>query len=54
MIAPVVRLVLSGPIGWRYTGTDDERRRLVRHQPLVAFGPVDPATGNAASGRPAT
>jgi deazaflavin-dependent oxidoreductase (nitroreductase family) len=53
LIAPVVRHVLSGLVGWRYTGTDHERRRLVRQLPLVAFGPVDRASGNT-SGQPGT
>ena len=54
LIAPVVRRVLSGLVGWRYTGSDDERRRLVRQLPLVAFGPIDRVPGKAESGRPAT
>lgn len=37
--APVVRAVLSRLVGWRYTGTDEERRRLVAELPLVALGP---------------
>lgn len=41
LIVPVVRQVLSRLVGWRYTGTDDERRRLVRRLPLVAIGPAD-------------
>lgn len=40
LAAPVVRAVLSRLVGWRYTGTDDERRRLVRELPLVALGPA--------------
>jgi deazaflavin-dependent oxidoreductase (nitroreductase family) len=44
-IAPVVRAVLSRLVGWRYDGTPDARRRLVRELPLIAFGPnTDPAT----------
>jgi len=46
LIAPVVRRLLSRLVGWRYTGTDAERRRLVRELPLVAFRPADrPETG---------
>jgi deazaflavin-dependent oxidoreductase (nitroreductase family) len=39
LAAPVVRAVLSRLVGWRYTGTDDERRRLVAALPLVALSP---------------
>jgi deazaflavin-dependent oxidoreductase (nitroreductase family) len=39
LAAPVVRAVLSGLVGWRYTGSDRDRRRLVGELPLVAFGP---------------
>lgn len=42
LIVPVVRWVLSRLVGWHYGGTVDDRRRLVRQLPLVAFGPVDP------------
>jgi deazaflavin-dependent oxidoreductase (nitroreductase family) len=38
--APVVRRVLSWLTGWTYTGTDDDRRRLVRELPLVALRPA--------------
>jgi deazaflavin-dependent oxidoreductase (nitroreductase family) len=41
LAAPVVRAVLSRLVGWRYTGTDEERRRLVTERPLVAFRPAD-------------
>jgi deazaflavin-dependent oxidoreductase (nitroreductase family) len=41
LVAPAVRVVLSRLVGWRYTGTDAERRRLVTLRPLVAFRPVD-------------
>jgi deazaflavin-dependent oxidoreductase (nitroreductase family) len=43
LIAPVVRRVLSRLVGWRYTGTAEERRRLVDVLPLVALGPGDAA-----------
>jgi deazaflavin-dependent oxidoreductase (nitroreductase family) len=46
LAAPVVRAVLSGLVGWRYTGSDENRRRLVGELPLVAFGPdADRADG---------
>jgi deazaflavin-dependent oxidoreductase (nitroreductase family) len=40
LITPVVRRVLSRLVGWRYTGTDEQRRRLVAERPLVALRPV--------------
>ncbi|MFP5345560.1 MAG: nitroreductase family deazaflavin-dependent oxidoreductase [Actinomycetes bacterium] len=39
----VVRVVLSTLVGWRYYGTDEDRRRLVDQLPLVAFTPDLPA-----------
>ena len=41
LVAPVVRLVLSRLVGWRYDGTDEARRRLTRELPVVGFTPVD-------------
>jgi deazaflavin-dependent oxidoreductase (nitroreductase family) len=38
-ILPIVRSVLSGLLGWRYTGTEEQRRKLVRILPLIAFRP---------------
>jgi len=43
LIAPIVRRVLSALVGWRYTGTEDQRRRLVKERPLVALGRAAPA-----------
>jgi hypothetical protein len=40
LITPVVRRVLSRLVGWRYTGTDEQRRRLVAERPLVALRPA--------------
>ena len=37
LIAPIVRRVLSWLLGWTYQGTEDDRRRLVRQLPLIAF-----------------
>jgi len=37
LIAPVIRAVLSRLLGWRYDGSEDSRRRLVRQLPLIAF-----------------
>ena len=36
-IAPIVRAGLSWLLGWRYRGGDNDRRRLVRELPVVAF-----------------
>jgi deazaflavin-dependent oxidoreductase (nitroreductase family) len=38
-MAPLVRWVLSRLLGWRYRGSDNERRRLVGQLPLIAFRP---------------
>ena len=38
-IAPIVRRGLSWILGWEYHGTDDDRQRLVRQLPLIAFRP---------------
>jgi hypothetical protein len=38
-MAPLVRWVLSRLLGWRYCGSDDDRLRLVRQLPLIAFRP---------------
>ena len=39
LAAPIVRGALSRLLGWKYRGSDSERRRLVRQLPLVAFRP---------------
>ena len=36
-IAPVVRAGFSWLLGWKYHSGDEERRRLVRQIPLIAF-----------------
>jgi deazaflavin-dependent oxidoreductase (nitroreductase family) len=38
--APIIRRVLSGLVGWRYTGSDKDRHRLAAQLPLVAFRPL--------------
>lgn len=38
-IAPLVRRGLSWLVGWPYRGTDDDRHRLVRQLPMIAFRP---------------
>jgi hypothetical protein len=40
LIAPIVRMVLSRLLGWRYDGGPTARRRLVRQLPVVAFRPL--------------
>jgi len=50
LAAPVVRRMLSRLVGWRYTGTEPDRRRLVRTLPLVAFRPAGSAPEPDASG----
>ena len=35
----IVRWVLSRLLGWRYRGSEDDRRRLVKQLPLLAFRP---------------
>jgi deazaflavin-dependent oxidoreductase (nitroreductase family) len=37
IMTPIVRKVLSRLLGWRYTGSDEERTRVVEQLPLVAF-----------------
>jgi len=38
-IAPIVRAGFSWLLGWKYHGGENERRRLVRQIPLLAFRP---------------
>ena len=38
-IAPIVRKVLGALVGWKYEGSEESRRSLVRQLPLVAFDP---------------
>ena len=40
LTAPIVRNVLSRLLGWRYAGTEADRRRLVAELPLIAFRPA--------------
>ena len=39
LVAPIIRLVLSRLLGWRYNGSTNDRRRLVTQLPLIAFSP---------------
>ena len=39
MVAPIVRNVLRWLLGWKYSGTDQERARVVEQLPMVAFRP---------------
>jgi len=36
-IAPIIRVVLSHLLGWRYDSSPDHRRRLVAQLPFIAF-----------------
>lgn len=38
-VAPIIRLVLCRLLGWRYSGSTNDRRRLVAQLPLIAFRP---------------
>lgn len=40
LLAPIVRRVLGRMTGWKYSASDNDRQRLVRQLPLVAFRPV--------------
>ncbi|MHB1569083.1 MAG: nitroreductase family deazaflavin-dependent oxidoreductase [Solirubrobacteraceae bacterium] len=39
LLAPIVRMVLSRLIGWRYDGSQLARERLVSERPVLAFRP---------------
>ncbi len=39
VIAPIIRLLLSWLLGWRYDGTEADRIRLSGQLPFVAFRP---------------
>lgn len=39
LVAPIVRRVLSWLTGWPYHGTEEDRRRVVKQLPLIAFRP---------------
>jgi deazaflavin-dependent oxidoreductase (nitroreductase family) len=49
LVAPLVRLVLSRLVGWRYDGSDTARWRLAGQLPLVAFRPDLSPDGTFAS-----
>jgi deazaflavin-dependent oxidoreductase (nitroreductase family) len=38
--APIVRMVLSRLLGWRYDGSERARRRAASELPLIAFRPM--------------
>ena len=40
LLAPLIHLVLTRLLGWRYHGHDGERRRLVAQLPLIGFRPA--------------
>jgi len=37
--AGIVRTVLSRLLGWKYTGSEGDRRELVRQLPVIGFRP---------------
>lgn len=39
LIAPIIRAVLSRLVGWSYTGSAADRRKVADQLPLVAFRP---------------
>ena len=39
-IMPIIRLVLSRFLGWRYDGSERHARRLAAQLPVIAFRPV--------------
>jgi deazaflavin-dependent oxidoreductase (nitroreductase family) len=45
LLAPLLRRVFSGLLGWRYDGSDAARRKLVGELPIVAFTPLEPDPG---------
>ncbi len=40
VIAPIIRAVLSWLVGWPYTGSDEDRRKVVAQLPFIAFRPA--------------
>jgi len=44
LVAPVVRLVLSQLLGWRYDSSPESRRRVVHQLPLLALTPASVAS----------
>ena len=51
LATPVLRRALSRLVGRRYTGSDEDRRRLADDLPMVRF---TPGRGPQSSGPPAT
>ena len=39
LIAPIIRLVLSRLLGWRYDGSEQQSRRLAAQLPVIGFRP---------------
>lgn len=50
-IAPIVRRGLSWLLGWPYSGSEVDRRRLVRQLPLIAFRPLAPSIASTIPAR---
>ena len=39
LISPIIRLVLSRLLGWRYDGSEQQSRRLAAQLPMIGFRP---------------
>ncbi len=50
----IEQAVATRMVGWRYDGTDESRRRLVRDLPLLEFWPADSIANGEAKTRSAT
>jgi hypothetical protein len=37
---PIIRRLLSRLVGWRYSGSPEDRRRVAAQLPFIAFRPV--------------
>lgn len=48
LIAPILRVVLSRLVGWRYDGSAPARERLVTERPILAFRPASPRASQRA------
>jgi deazaflavin-dependent oxidoreductase (nitroreductase family) len=53
LIAPVIRLVLSRFLGWRYDGSERHARRLAAQLPVIAFRPAGAVSPTSPRGRSA-
>jgi hypothetical protein len=49
VVAPLVRVVLSRLVGWRYDGSPPAREHLVMERPILAFRPAVATTPTLSS-----